>query len=227
PSTLTLEGGTHNSKAPPFDFLEKTFLPLLARMGPRVSATLERHGFYPAGGGRFTVRIEPAAKLTPLDLPERGEVAGVRVRALLSQLPREIGEREAAAAARKIGFPHAVTKIEEIARPQGPGNVLLVEIASAHVTEVVSAYGEKGTPAEDVAAEAAREARHYLDADVPVGEHLADQLMLPMALAGGGRYRTVEPSLHAQTNVDTIAAFLPVRLKMTKIAPKAWEVTLS
>lgn len=225
PSKLTLEGGTHNSKAPPFDFLAKTFLPLLARMGPRVTATLERHGFYPAGGGRFTVSIEPTSKLMPLDLIERGDLREIRVRALVAQLPREVGQREVSTAVSTLGYPNLVTAVEDIPSPSGPGNVLLVEVASAHVTEVISAYGEKGKPAEDVGAEAAREARHYLDSEVPVGEHLADQLMLPMALAGAGRYRTVEPSLHSKTNIETIAAFLPVRLKAMPMCSRTWEVT--
>jgi len=50
-STLTLEGGTHNPAAPPFDFLARTFLPQLAKMGARVEATLERHGFIPRVAG--------------------------------------------------------------------------------------------------------------------------------------------------------------------------------
>jgi RNA 3'-terminal phosphate cyclase (ATP) len=74
PSTLILEGGTHNPYAPPFDFLAKAFLPLVARMGPRVEAVLERPGFYPAGGGCIRVRVEPAPRLERLDLLERGEI---------------------------------------------------------------------------------------------------------------------------------------------------------
>ncbi len=50
PSRLVLEGGTHNIYAPPFDFIDRVFLPILNRMGPRVTAKLGRHGFYPAGG---------------------------------------------------------------------------------------------------------------------------------------------------------------------------------
>ena len=60
PTNLILEGGTHNTWAPPFDFLEKAFLPLVNRMGPRVEVELEQHGFYPAGGGRYRVHIQPA-----------------------------------------------------------------------------------------------------------------------------------------------------------------------
>ena len=53
PSTVTIEGGTHNQSAPPFDFLDRTFLPFIRRMGPEVKLSLDRYGFYPAGGGCF------------------------------------------------------------------------------------------------------------------------------------------------------------------------------
>src|SRR6266853_3314604 len=39
-STLTLEGGTHNPMAPPFDFLARSFMPLIRRMGPTVDLEL-------------------------------------------------------------------------------------------------------------------------------------------------------------------------------------------
>src|SRR5919107_246701 len=68
PSLLTLEGGTHNVHAPPFDFIQKSFLPLVNRTGPRVSVELARYGFYPPGGGRFQVFIEPTDERRRLDL---------------------------------------------------------------------------------------------------------------------------------------------------------------
>ncbi len=43
PSRLVLEGGTHNMMAPPFEFIERVFLPVINRMGPRVEARLIRH----------------------------------------------------------------------------------------------------------------------------------------------------------------------------------------
>src|SRR3954451_14429588 len=57
PSTLHLEGGTHNIYAPPLDFLQKSFLAIVNRMGPTVSIAVDRLGFYPAGGGRWTAAI--------------------------------------------------------------------------------------------------------------------------------------------------------------------------
>jgi RNA 3'-terminal phosphate cyclase (ATP) len=83
PSSLVLEGGTHNPSSPPFDFLAKSFLPLVAPTGARVEATLERPGFYPAGGGRFRVTVAPAKTLKPLLLEERGTIRARRARAIV------------------------------------------------------------------------------------------------------------------------------------------------
>jgi RNA 3'-terminal phosphate cyclase (ATP) len=87
PSQLILEGGTHNPQAPPYEFLDRAFLPLLRRMGPSVDVTLERAGFYPAGGGRLAVTVHPAAKLEGFDLLERVEIQNRRGTVLLANLP--------------------------------------------------------------------------------------------------------------------------------------------
>jgi len=103
-SVLTLEGGTHNPFAPPFDFLEKAFLPLVSRMGPKVQAKLLCPGFYPAGGGKFTVTVHPAAKLAPFDLHERGEIKRRTARALVANLPTDIARRELAVIGKKLSW---------------------------------------------------------------------------------------------------------------------------
>src|SRR5687767_12294782 len=96
PSVLRFEGGTHNVHAPPYDFLERTFLPLVSRMGPQILIELGRYGFYPPGGGRFDVFIEPAANLQRLDLLKRGKIRERRARALVVNLPASMAERELA-----------------------------------------------------------------------------------------------------------------------------------
>jgi len=223
PSRLLLEGGTHNSFAPPFDFLQQAFLPLLARMGPRVEATLERHGFYPAGGGRMSVSIVPQAPWKPLELLQRGRVVQRRVRAIISRLPRHIAEREVQAALGRLRWPRDCGVVEEV-ESVGPGNAVVLEVRCEQVTEVFTAFGQRGVPAERVAASAASEAERYLAADVPVGEHLADQLLLPMAIAGGGRFRTLRPSSHTTTNIATLANFLEVQVKAEELGPDVWEI---
>ena len=41
---LSLEGGTHNPWAPPFEAVAESFLPVLARTGVKAEVRLERHG---------------------------------------------------------------------------------------------------------------------------------------------------------------------------------------
>jgi RNA 3'-terminal phosphate cyclase (ATP) len=226
PSTLTLEGGTHNPFAPPFDFLARAFLPLIGRLGPRVTAALERHGFYPAGGGRFNVRIEPVPKLRRLELPERGEVRTRSARALVARLPLSIAERELAVVREQLGWSGAELRAEEVGDSAGAANVLMLEIASEHATEVFTGFGERGRRAEDVARQAVDEARAYLAAGVPVGERLADQLLLPLALAGGGSFHTTELSQHSRTNLDVIGKFLAVRVEVEAVDRRTWRVRI-
>lgn len=214
PSTLDLSGGTHNHASPPFDFLVASFARVLNRMGPTLDLTLHRPGFYPAGGGKFTARIAPAAELAPIDLVERGRTVARRGRAQVSNLPFSIAEREVAVLERRLAWSPEELRAETV-NAQGPGNVVLVEIESEHVTEVFTAFGERGVTAEAVAERAAKAARRYLALDAPVGEYLADQLLIPFAMAGGGAFVTGELSLHATTNVDVIRRFLDVDVRVT------------
>src|SRR5207237_4257838 len=94
PSKLVLEGGTHNPHAPPFDFIQRAFLPLINQMGPSVTAMLERPGFYPAGGGRCIVTVQPTGTLSPVHFVERGPIVKHRARAMLAHLPMHVAERE-------------------------------------------------------------------------------------------------------------------------------------
>ena len=211
-TTLTLSGGTHNQAAPPFDFLARAFARVVSAMGARLELTLHRAGFYPAGGGSFTAEIHPAERLEPVDLTERGRTVRRSGRALVSNLPFSIAEREIAVLERRLGWLPEELRGETV-DAHGPGNVVMIEIESERVTEVVTAFGERGLPAETVAERAARAARRYLKQQAAVGEHLADQVMIPLALAGGA-FVTGEISPHAATNMDVIRAFLDVGFRV-------------
>ena len=225
PSTILLEGGTHNPSSPPFEFLARSFLPLLARMGPRVEAALERPGFYPAGGGRLRVTIAPCARLQPMVLEERGVIVGRRARALVSNLPRTIAEREVDRLTTALGWDARAFSIERV-DSAGPGNVVLVEVESENVTEVFVGFGEKHLQAELVADRAAGEAMEYLAAGVPVGPHLADQLILPLALAGGGSFRTIAPTNHTRTQLAVVQRFLELTPRMTEVGDGSWRFSV-
>lgn len=227
PSILTLEGGTHNPYAPPYDFLERAFLPLISRMGPKLEAKLDRYGFYPAGGGRFSVRIEPVAKLTAYDLRERGAIQTRKAHAIVSALPAEVGERELKIVKQRLTWEDSYCGVVEVSNSRGPGNALTIELACEHVTELFTGFGERGVRAEKVAEETVREVRRYLAADVPVGEYLTDQLLVPMALAGSGSFVSVGLSRHATTNIEVIEKFLDVEISVKEQRKGAWLVEVN
>lgn len=208
PSRLVLEGGTHNIYAPPFEFLERTFLPIVNRMGPTVSARLVRHGFYPRGGGRIEVDIAPA-QLRAIECLERGAPNGKSVTAVFAGLPFDIAEREIDTARKLLdGWPEEAFAVRELPAEQGPGNILLIEAGFEQVTEVVSGFGKLGVPAQQVAKKAAARMAGYCASTAFAGPYLADQLLLPFALAGGGAFTTVKPSQHALTAGAVIEKFL-------------------
>ncbi|MBL9134753.1 MAG: RNA 3'-terminal phosphate cyclase [Verrucomicrobiales bacterium] len=213
-SSLEIEGGTHNPFAPPFDFLARSYLPLISRLGPRLSCELIRPGFYPAGGGRFRVDIEPVSQLGSLELLERGDLRSYRATAWCSRVPAEVGERELAVVRADLGWGVDECRLEQVRNPVGPGNALTLEIEAEHVTAVFSAFGERGRPSEVVAQSAIRSAKDWLRIGAPVDEHLADQLLLPLVLGQGGRFRTQTTSSHFVTNLDVIRRFLDREIRV-------------
>ena len=212
PSSLRVSGGTHNPLAPSFDFVERSFGRALAAMGASLDLRLLRHGFAPAGGGTITANVAPA-RLQPIELLVREPQGLTRARALLAKLSPSIGERELRIVQQRLGLRPEQTRTETV-DALGPGNMLLVEFPGAVVDEILGVPGERAVTAEQVADKACDEALAFLAADVPVGEHLADQLLIPMALAGGGVFRTVPPSQHTRTNAEVVERFLPVRFDL-------------
>jgi RNA 3'-terminal phosphate cyclase (ATP) len=208
PSRLVLEGGTHNIYAPPFDFIQRAFLPILGRMGPRVEARLVRHGFYPRGGGRIEVDISPSP-LRAIECLERGALLARSATAIFTALPPEVADREIATARKHLpDWPEEAFAVRELPADQGPGNILMLEAQFEQVTELVSGFGKLGVPAQQVASTAAARMAGYLACGAFAGPYLADQLLLPFALAGGGAFTTVKPSQHSLTAAAIIERFL-------------------
>ncbi len=225
PSEIILEGGTHNPFAPPFDFLEKAFLPIVNQMGPKVDIMLEKSGFYPAGGGRFKATINPAT-LNRIELIERGLIIQKLATACVANLPIKIAHRELNVIRKKLEWDKKQLKAIDVEHSQGPGNILTVEIKSKNITEVFTGFGARGVSAEKVAGQTVRLVREYLTHDVPVARYLADQLLIPMAMAGGGKFHTLSPTKHTTTNIDIIKMFQDVDIELIEYDKNLWEIEI-
>ena len=228
PSKVELSGGTHNPMAPPFDFLERAFAPLVRRLGVGVDLQLQRRGFYPAGGGELVAHITPASATTqplaPVDLLERGPLHNAWGEALVPGLARNIATRELEALGQRMGWTFESGQLRQppTRQNEGPGNALIATLEHAQVTEVFCQLGERHLSAEQVAKRLVDEVRAYQRSTGALGPHLADQWMLPLALAvwrsgRAARYTCTEVTQHTATNAQTIALGLPVRVQVTPV----------
>jgi RNA 3'-terminal phosphate cyclase (ATP) len=209
-SQIRISGGTHNKASPPVDFLQRAFLPLVERMGPKVNLDLVRHGFFPRGGGEILATVTPATRLSVLSLMERGARRGGYAESYIAAIPMHVASRELEIVGKMLNWPVEQLHVRGLSGEVGPGNALTITVEHDAVTEVFTGFGEKGVSAEQVAKGAAERARAYLAAPVAVGRHLADQLLLPMALAGGGEFTTLPVSAHFQSHAAIIRTFLGI-----------------
>ncbi len=225
PSTLRLEGGTHNPLAPPFEFLDRVFLPALRRMGAAATLTLEQTGFAPVGGGVITASIQPCAALTPCDLRERGELQAIRIRVPIRNLTHSIGARMLEAAVAKLPTSDAAVETRE----PGPGRGVccLVGAVFEQTSELTSSFGEQGVTAERVGERAAKLMTDFIGNGAGVGRCLADQLLLPMALAGSGGFTTMAPDAHVPANIAVIEQFLPVKFRIEPLERGRFEISVA
>ena len=225
PSRVTVEGGTHNPAAPTFEFLERTFCPALAAMGARVEVQLERAGFYPTGGGRIVAEvIPPSDGWRSYSRMDRGALVKKQAVIVNSGLPGHVIRREREVLANKLGSAVDITTASYDAF--GPGNAVIVELTYEASNAVFTGFGMRGKRAERVAGDAADGALAYMAGAGAVEEHLADQLLLPMALGAGGCFSAGPLSQHAKTNVDVIKRFLPIDVSVVQGVDRSVVVTV-
>ena len=217
-SRLTLRGGTHVPSAPSASYLEHVFLPAIARMGVSVQVDVVRWGFYPTGGGEMRVRIVGRNEsLRPIVLTERGELQRVWGMAAAMNLPAHIPQRMTVRV-RNVLEGEAVKPVQVAPRRlrgAGPGAGIFLFAEYARAIAGFTAYGRKGLPSERVAENACKDILAHHRAGVPLDPYLADQLVVPMAVAQGASHVTTSRvSPHLLTNVWTVRQFLAVEINV-------------
>lgn len=215
PSTICITGGTHKA-SPPVDFLQRSYLTLVERMGPRVQLDLVRHGFYPRGGGEILATVTPVPRLLHITVMERGTRKRGYAEAYIAGIPARVASRELEIIGEMLNWSEENLHIRGLPGEFGPGNALTITVEHEAITEVLTGFGEKGVSAESVAKRAVDAARNYLATEAAVGRHLADQLLLPMVLAGGGEFLTMPVSGHFNSHASIIRSFLNRRIALRR-----------
>ena len=225
-STVKFTGGTHNDMAPSLCFFRKSFLPVLNQMGVNCEVTQISYGFNPVGGGQWTLTANPVDKLTPLSIDAvDSQISDYQIITLFRKLSKNICESEINSVCKKLDWPDECASIKH-AESKGPGNSLQLYVKGQYQQNMIEVFGQNGVAAETVANRAVKQIRTFLHSKTAVESHLADQLLLPLALAGGGSYTTTRPSQHTLTNIDVIKRFLAVDINIEQSSDVAWSVKI-
>jgi RNA 3'-phosphate cyclase len=213
-STITLTGGTHVPWSPCFHYLDLQWLPYLQQIGFDAGLTLEKAGFYPQGGGRFRATLRPVKTLQPLQHSERGALLRVRGLSAVANLSDEIALRQKHQALRRLEPLCRDVKIRTLDLPSpGKGTFILLIAEFEQGSACYTSLGEKGKPAENVADEACDSLQLLLTQSAGIDEYLADQLLLPLALAQApSRFAAPRLTRHLFTNAEVIRKFLPIQI---------------
>lgn len=217
-SHLSITGGTHVPWSPCYHYLDWHWRRLLSRMGVHFDLTLARAGFYPKGGGEIQARIPGDTSVQGIDLSERGKLLGVRGLSVVANLPLDIAERQRAQSLRRLQHLLAKADVDvaiESFAAYSKGTLLLLLAEFEYSQACYFALGARGKPAERVADEAVEGLARFLNTEGAVDAWLADQLLLPMAMATTpSLLRTCEVTPHLLTNAEVIRHFLPADISV-------------
>jgi RNA 3'-terminal phosphate cyclase (ATP) len=216
-SRLTLVGGTHVPWSPSFHYVSEVLLPTLQWMGVSANAATERWGFYPKGGGKVQLEINPVRELKSISLLERGSLKKICGLSAAPDLPRHVAERQKEQALKRIRSElkiDAEITIQQDVPSNGPGSFLFLLPEYEKILAGFSSLGSRGKAAEKVADEAVDSLKDYMESDGVIDPHLADQLIPFMAMAkGNSSFTTTQMTEHLLTNLWVIAHFLEVKVR--------------
>lgn len=209
---LVLEGGTHVASGPAFHYLTRVFIPVLEQIGPHLRIELVRPGYYPSGGGQMIAVITPTRDLSSFEVFDAGRSLMRRATVMLAHSSRPAAERQLARVRKKLSWSESECQIDFVKEATGPGHVLLLETVNENISCLFCGYGAPNRNSENPIQDPVDALRRHIASRVPVDPLLAELLVIPLALAKGGEFRTQALSKNAETSVHLAKRFLGVEI---------------
>lgn len=225
PSGISIKGGTHVPFSPCFHYLKLQWTPYMNRIGFDIDIDMKRAGFYPKGNGEIGVAIKPVGhidnfskmdNLTNLLLKERGGLKVVRGISSIGNLDINIANRQRRQVLKRLSEHGLSCEIDtETMVAFGKGTMVLLLASFDNGQCCYFSLGAIGKRAEDVANEACDGLIYFMRHKGVIDEHMADQILLPLALCKGiSCIATPKVTQHILTNIETIKIFLPVKIEV-------------
>ena len=210
PSEVRVHGGTHVPYSPSGHYLRDVYVPFLLGLGADVTLFLEAYGWMPEGGGSIVAQVSGGTQLSGADMRQRGPIERVFGTAVGCNLPSHIPQRIASRAINlleTLAVPADVRPLRARGISTGAGLFLAVEYANGRGGSGM--LGRKGMPSEIVAEKAVTALLAFHASGASVDAHLADQIIVPLALAqGASAFVTPEITAHLLTNIGVVRAFI-------------------
>jgi RNA 3'-phosphate cyclase len=208
-------GGTNVPWSPPIENFKHVFLDIMKMMGFDIDLKIEKYGFYPKGGGIVKMSIKPSDPIK-LNLLERGNFEKIDLHSIASSDLKiaQVAQRQVMEFVKTCDMKIGEKNIEYVSA-LSTGSSLH---AHAHYQKCkigAEVLGARGLPAENVGKDCCFALKKEMASNSAVDSHIADQILLYIALFGGS-VRIKEMTSHARTNIDIIEKFLPGRLNISK-----------
>lgn len=208
-SEVHVHGGTHVPMAPSAHYLRDVFTPMLLSMGAEVEVFIEGYGWMPEGGGTLCAYIAGGASLEPQNWLERGPIERVLGAGIGCNLPSHIPQRIANRAINLLELMNAPVDIRPYrvsGNSTGAGLFLTIEYTNGRGG--FEMLGRRGMPSEVVAEKAVTDLLAFHDSGAATDPHLADQIVIPLALAGERSiFSTSAITPHLMTNLGVVQTF--------------------
>ena len=225
-STIILRGGTHVPWSPTVHYLQEIFIPMAGKFGFQGSIQLNEWGWFPKGCGEAVAKVQPSVDWRGAQLRHRGKLQAIYGISAASNLPEHIINRQQNQIQKRLTQFDLPVNIERVrGKSIGQGTLVFLKAEFENVHAGFSVLGARSKPAERVADEACQELVDFLESDAAIEPYLADQLVLPMALARGqSRFTTSQITRHLTTNIWLVQQFLPVQFEVNGAENEPGEI---
>lgn len=210
-----VSGGTDVRWSPPVDYLRNVMLPIIAKAGFRSSLELKRRGYFPAGGGRVSIKVDSIKEIKPFVLVYRGAIQSIKGLSFAHEelMKKNVAVRQAKSARTRIynfvsnqGFNGDINISVEYSPADSFGCGITLWAQTEHSVLGASALGEKSRRAEEVGFEAADNLIREISSNAALDEYMGDQIIPYLALAGG-RVGVSRITSHILTNIEVVNRF--------------------